>query len=49
MWPIVERHIYALQRYGLIRKKWLLLTIASLLWFGPRGIEGVKFAMQFVR
>jgi hypothetical protein len=47
MWPIVERHIYALQRFGLIRKKWLLLTIASLLWFGPKGIEFVKFAMQF--
>jgi hypothetical protein len=47
MWPILERHIYALQRFGLIRKKWLLLTIASLLWFGPKGIEFVKFAMQF--
>jgi hypothetical protein len=26
MWPILERHIYAVQRYGLIRKKWLLLS-----------------------
>jgi hypothetical protein len=47
MWPIVERHIYALQRYGLIRKKWLLLSIATTLWFGPKGIELVKFAMEF--
>jgi len=47
MWPILERHIYALQRYGLIRKKWILLSIASALWFGPKGIELVKFAMQF--
>lgn len=47
MWPIVERHIYALQRLGLIRRKWLLLSVATALWLGPKGIELVKFAMEF--
>jgi hypothetical protein len=46
MWPIVERHIYALQRYDLIRRKWVLLSVATALWFGPAGMKAI---MQFVR
>jgi len=45
MWPIVERHIYALQRYDLIRRKWALLSVATALWFGPAGMKAI---MQFV-
>ncbi len=43
LWPILERPIYALQRYSVIRRKVLLWGVATALWFGPNGIEGVKY------
>jgi hypothetical protein len=43
LWPMLERPVYALQRYGVIRKKALLWGVATALWFGPKGMEGVKY------
>jgi len=48
MWPILERPIYALHRYGVIRQKALLWSIGVALWFGPKGIELVKYIIQHV-
>jgi hypothetical protein len=46
LWPMLERPVYALQRYGVIRKKALLWGVATALWFGPKGMEGVKYLAE---
>jgi hypothetical protein len=42
VWPVLERPLYASQRYGLVRKKVTLWTVGSVLIFGPPGFAVVK-------
>jgi hypothetical protein len=46
LWPMLERPIYALQRYSVIRRKALLWGVATALWFGPKGIQSVKYLAE---
>jgi hypothetical protein len=48
LWPILERPIYAVQRFGMIRRKALLWSIGGALWFGPKGVELAKYVIQHV-
>jgi hypothetical protein len=46
LWPTLERPVYALQRYGVIRRKALLSSIGAALLFGPKGVELAKYIIQ---
>jgi hypothetical protein len=47
MWPVLERPIYALQRYGVIRQKKLLWSIWAVLLAGPYNIfEVAKYLVE---
>lgn len=47
MWPILERPIYALHRYGVIRNKKLLWGVGSALLIGPQGFIAMgKYIIQ---
>jgi predicted RNA-binding Zn-ribbon protein involved in translation (DUF1610 family) len=47
MWPILERPIYALHRYGVIRNKKLLWSVGSALLIGPQGFIALgKYIIQ---
>jgi hypothetical protein len=49
MWPILERPIYALYRYGIIRNKKLLWGVGVALLVGPqRFIDLGKYIVQHV-
>lgn len=47
MWPVLERPIYALHRYGVIRNKKLLWCVGSALLVGPQGFIALgKYIIQ---
>jgi hypothetical protein len=47
MWPILERPLYALHRYGVISNKTLLWSVGAALLVGPRGFSDLaKYAVQ---
>lgn len=49
VWPVLERPIYALQRYGVIRRKKLLWFIWAVLLVGPHNIvEFAKYLLEAV-
>lgn len=48
LWPLLERPVYACQRYGIIRRKKMLWAIGLAFWFGPSGWNLLKFALEKV-
>jgi hypothetical protein len=43
---LLERPVYALQRYGVIGQKKILWGVGLLLWFGPKGTEFLKSLLE---
>jgi hypothetical protein len=48
LWPLMERPLYACKRFGIIRRKKLLWTLAVILMFGPKGFSLLKAFLEKV-